>query len=69
MHLIYGLAEGNARTAEILYRERYPQRDSPHCQIFTNLYHNLCEYGPLRSNWYSEGGSRVSRTPRMEQNV
>ena len=69
MHLIYGLAEGNARTAEILYRERYPQREARHRQIFTNLYHSLCEYGSLRSNRYSEGGSRVSRTPRMEQNV
>ncbi|GFV40451.1 hypothetical protein TNCV_4494081 [Trichonephila clavipes] len=29
MHLIYELAEGNARAAEILYHERYLQRDAP----------------------------------------
>ncbi|GFV37234.1 hypothetical protein TNCV_2278081 [Trichonephila clavipes] len=29
MHLIYELAEGKARAAEILHRERYPQRDAP----------------------------------------
>ncbi|GFV40868.1 hypothetical protein TNCV_1637521 [Trichonephila clavipes] len=44
MHLIHGLAEGNARTAEILYRERYPQKDAfrppdvykfaPHSSVF-----------------------------------
>ncbi|GFV68544.1 hypothetical protein TNCV_3129991 [Trichonephila clavipes] len=33
MHLIYGLTEGNARATEILYRDRYPQRDAPNNRI------------------------------------
>lgn len=69
MHLMYGLAEGNARAAARLYRERYPQRDAPDRRMFSNLHHNLCEYGSLRGNRHSEGRPRVTRTPRMEQNV
>ncbi|GFV57134.1 DUF4817 domain-containing protein [Trichonephila clavipes] len=47
MHLIYGLADGNTRAAERLYRGRYPQRDVPDRQMFANLHHNLCEYESL----------------------
>ena len=43
MHLIYGLAEGNARAVERLYRERYLQSDAPDNRIFTNLDYNLCQ--------------------------
>ena len=56
VHLIYGLVEGNAQATERLYHKRYSQRDAPDCQIFTNLYHNLHEYGSLQGNWYSEDG-------------
>ncbi|GFW16092.1 isatin hydrolase [Trichonephila clavipes] len=54
MHLIYGLAEGNARTAERLYRKRYPQRDVPDHRMFANLHHKLCTYGSLRGNRHNE---------------
>ncbi|GFW81244.1 hypothetical protein TNCV_375921 [Trichonephila clavipes] len=37
MHLIFGLTEGNAREAERLYHKKYPQRDAPTRQMFTNL--------------------------------
>ena len=69
MHLIYGLAEENAQVAKRLYRERYPQRNALDHWMFSNLHHNLCEYGSLRGNKYSEGGPRVNLTPRMEENV
>ncbi|GFS62139.1 hypothetical protein TNCV_476881 [Trichonephila clavipes] len=59
MHLIYGLAEGNAREAKRLYRERYPQRDTPDRRMFAILPHNLCEYGSLPSNRLSDGGSQI----------
>ncbi|GFX15604.1 hypothetical protein TNCV_2130921 [Trichonephila clavipes] len=45
MHLIYGLAEGNARATESLCHKRYPQRDAPDDWMFDNLHHNLFEYG------------------------
>ena len=66
MHLMYGLAEGNARAAARLCKERYPP-DAPDCRIVSNLHHNLCECGSLRGNRQSEGRLRVTRTPRMEQ--
>ncbi|GFW65862.1 hypothetical protein TNCV_586881 [Trichonephila clavipes] len=62
-HLICGLAEGKAREAERLYREKYPQRDALDQRVFTNLRHNLYEYGSLRSNRHSAGGPRVAQTP------
>ena len=69
MYLMYVLAEGNARAAARLYREKYPQRDVPDHRMFSNLHHNLSEYGSLRSNRQSEGRPRVTRTPNMEQNA
>ncbi|GFV65472.1 QLQ domain-containing protein [Trichonephila clavipes] len=49
MHLIFGFVERNARETEKLYRERYPQIDALDHRMFTNLHHNLCEYGSLRA--------------------
>ncbi|GFV63180.1 hypothetical protein TNCV_1022371 [Trichonephila clavipes] len=54
MHLIYGLEEGNARAAERLYRERYPQREALERWMFTNSHRNLCEYGLLLVNRHRE---------------
>ncbi|GFT40632.1 hypothetical protein TNCV_3008061 [Trichonephila clavipes] len=48
MHLIYRLAEGNARAAEKLYYERYPQKDAPDILMFASLHQNLCEHESLR---------------------
>ncbi|GFW66495.1 hypothetical protein TNCV_3310141 [Trichonephila clavipes] len=59
MHLIYGLAEGNAQSAEKLYLKRYSQRDAPQRLMFANLNHNLFEYGSLRDYRHSEGGPRI----------
>ncbi|GFX37900.1 DUF4817 domain-containing protein [Trichonephila clavipes] len=50
LYLIFGLAEGSTRAAEILHRENYPHRDAPDRRMFANLHHNLCEYGSLRDN-------------------
>ncbi|GFW72541.1 DUF4817 domain-containing protein [Trichonephila clavipes] len=68
MHLIHGLSEGNARAAERLYRERYPQRDVPDRRMFTNLHPYFCEKESLRDNRHTEGGPRVTRSASMEQN-
>ncbi|GFY33297.1 hypothetical protein TNCV_1241471 [Trichonephila clavipes] len=69
MLLIHGLAKGNARGAERLYCEKYPQRDELISRMFFNLHHNLGEYGSLRGNRHNKGVSRVNRTPSMEQNL
>ncbi|GFS60651.1 hypothetical protein TNCV_5073811 [Trichonephila clavipes] len=50
MRLIYVLAEGNARAADRLCRERYPPRDAPDRLMLAKLCRNLCEYGSLRDN-------------------
>ncbi|GFY04135.1 hypothetical protein TNCV_1199131 [Trichonephila clavipes] len=63
MHLIYGLAEGNARSTEIMHCERYLPREDH--LMSDNLHHNLCEYGSLRNNRYSKGGRRVTRAPNI----
>ncbi|GFU85969.1 hypothetical protein TNCV_3069711 [Trichonephila clavipes] len=50
LRLIYGLAKGNARALERLFRERYLQIDAPDHRMYANLHHNLCEYGSLQDN-------------------
>ena len=69
LHFMYELAEGNGRATARLYQEKYPKRNVPYCRMFNNLHHNLCEYESLRGNRQTEGRARVTRTPRMEQNV
>ncbi|GFV21907.1 uncharacterized protein TNCV_4525941 [Trichonephila clavipes] len=59
IRLFFGLAEGNALTAERLYRERCPHRDAPDHRLFANLHRNLCEYGSLR-----EGRESIEDEPR-----
>ncbi|GFS74608.1 hypothetical protein TNCV_3977551 [Trichonephila clavipes] len=61
--LILELIERKAMVAEKLYCEMYPQIDTPVCQMFAKLYHNLCSYGSLRGNWYSKDRTRIPRTP------
>ncbi|GFW28170.1 hypothetical protein TNCV_4499001 [Trichonephila clavipes] len=62
-----GLTEGNVRSAERLYLERYPQKDAPDPRMFTNFHHYLSEYSSLRGNRHSEDGTRVIRTTSMTQ--
>ncbi|GFW32512.1 hypothetical protein TNCV_676701 [Trichonephila clavipes] len=69
MPLIYLLAERNAGGTERLYRERYPQIDGPDRWMYSNLNHNLCEYGSLRGHRHNEEVPRVTRTPSMEHNI
>ena len=52
-----------------LHLERYSQKDAPDHRIFTNLYHNLCEYGKLQSYEHSEGGLQVTQNPSFEYNM
>ncbi|GFT29992.1 DUF4817 domain-containing protein [Trichonephila clavipes] len=68
MHLIYRLADGNARVAERLYHKRNQQRDAPDHRMIANSHHNLSEYGSLRGNRYNEGGPRGTPTSSIEQN-
>ncbi|GFT28615.1 hypothetical protein TNCV_4832061 [Trichonephila clavipes] len=65
IHLIFGLAEENARVAERLYRKRHPQRATMECLIFAYFYLSLCEYGSLQVNRQIEGGLRATRTHNM----
>ncbi|GFT98277.1 hypothetical protein TNCV_2903791 [Trichonephila clavipes] len=57
LHLIYRLAGGNARAADRVHHESYPQRDASDCRMFANL---LSEYGSLRGSRHNEGGTRIS---------
>ncbi len=41
----------------------------PPRRVFSNVHHNLCEYGSLRVSRKNPGRSRMTRTPSMEQNV
>lgn len=45
MHLMYGLAEGNAAEARRLYADRYVNRRLPHWQTFVRVDRRLRETG------------------------
>lgn len=47
MLLAYGRADGNAREAQRVYRERYPDRRVPHHDTFSRTYRRLRETGNL----------------------
>jgi hypothetical protein len=41
MHYLCGVAEGNARKAERLYRERFPNRTHPSGKMFVSIHQRL----------------------------
>lgn len=45
MHLMYGLAEGNASEARRLYAERFPSRHLPQRNTFQRVHERLRETG------------------------
>jgi hypothetical protein len=68
MHYLYGVAEGNARKAERLYRERFPTRKHPSSKMFVSIQHRLGETGSLRPQNHA-GCSRYARTVDTEEAV
>ena len=48
MHLVYGIAEGNASRATRLYRDRSPDREMSCHRFFTNLHRRLRDTGSFR---------------------
>ncbi|GFV32191.1 hypothetical protein TNCV_1674791 [Trichonephila clavipes] len=74
MHLIYELAEGNARTrvAEKLYHVRYPQRDAIDRWMFANLQPNCVDMDHYEViHIVRRGGARyrIHFVPCLEQTV
>ena len=51
MHLVYGATSGNARAAQALYAERFPNRRVPDCRLYERLYRQLRETGTFQSTW------------------
>lgn len=59
--LIYGEARGNAGAAQRIYRERFPNRNTPNPRTFTSISQRLRETGSFTRR--NEGGR-----PRDDQN-
>ncbi|GFY04771.1 hypothetical protein TNCV_420251 [Trichonephila clavipes] len=69
-------AEGNARVAEKLYSERFPQSDAPDGRLCDNLHHNLCvnmdhydAIGIVRATYSNWPGYPTHCVPFMVQTV
>lgn len=69
MHLIYGETRGNARQAERLYRERFPDRRHPCRQTFTAIDRRLREQGTFVVYKGDCGVRRRTRTVEFEEQV
>ncbi|KMQ82561.1 transposable element tc3 transposase, partial [Lasius niger] len=65
MHLMYGLAQGNAAEARRLYIQSFPNRDVPGKESFRNVDRNLREFGTLKKRT-SEGRPRVDGVTEEE---
>jgi hypothetical protein len=48
VHYLYGVAEGYARKAERLYRERFPNRRHPSQKMFVSIHQRLDKIESLR---------------------
>lgn len=70
MHLIYGLANGNAVLARSLYEERFPNRRIPDRKLFEVLHRRLRETGQLICQRNEVGGPNKNVcTVEMEEQV
>lgn len=47
MHFVYGFCNGNSRAAVEEYRRRFPNRQIPNRQVFTDLHNRLRETGSV----------------------
>jgi hypothetical protein len=65
----YGAADGNDRTAQQLYQERFPNRRIPHHSMFASINRRLRETGSLNVNRYDCGRGRTVCTLRFEEVV
>ena len=68
-HLMYGLAYGNSRGAQRLYRERFPERRCPDRRTFEAIDHRLREHGTFKSATRDWGRPRRKRTPQLEEEI
>jgi hypothetical protein len=62
---VYGEAQVNGREAQIIYQERYPQRQLPHHTTFASIDRRLREYCSLEINKRTAGRPRTVRTPDL----
>lgn len=68
MHFIYGFCNANARMAAREYANRYPHRQTPHHETFTNLHRRLRERGTLFP-YNSEGTGNVQHNVNDDQQI
>lgn len=68
--LAYGLAEGNASTAQHLYRDKYPkflECLDLHATTLSMIYAWGCEKGSITRDDHAGGRSTPMRTPALEE--
>lgn len=69
IHLVYGMAEGNTREAQRIYRQRYPDRHVPHHATFMQVDLRLRESGSFSLRKQDTGRIRTRRTVEFEEEV
>ncbi|GBN85099.1 hypothetical protein AVEN_237953-1 [Araneus ventricosus] len=69
MHLMYGLANGNALEDERPYRQRFPRRHVTDRKMFERLHRCLCETGSFVTGMHDTGRGRSVRTPQVVEDI
>ena len=67
--LAYGEARQNARLAERIYAERFPQRRHPNHRMFVGITQRLRDTGSLRPNHGRGGGPRQVRNRHIVEDA
>lgn len=67
--LVYGAAGENSRQAQILYRERFPNRRIPDCRTFISTVQHLRDHGKFESVNADRGRTRTQRTLAAEEEI
>lgn len=69
MHYFYGMARGNAREAERLYAQHFPNRRCPNHQTISAVHIRLRETGSFKVNMNDTGRDRTVRDLDLEELV
>lgn len=69
MHYVYGLADGNGRLAQRMFRNRFPGRHVPHYQTFASVHQRFSENADLNAARHNAGRPRSTRSVNLEERV
>lgn len=69
MHYVYGLADGNGRLAQRMYRYRFPDRSVPDHRTFAGVHQRFSENADVNAWRHNSGRPRSARTLNVTNTI